>query len=452
VAANYSKPTDSLQKLISEMQEPLNDAPEESKTLKLVEQGFGGVEYNLTRYLDRYWLIHWQEGSFEVNKILAGESKFPILVADSREELEVSLQHIYGPSLQIDTSKLEGEWFTLVRKNLYLTEIPHDDAIKHQIAGTPHYKNRQIPLENLFEPGNGEPITLLCIAPSRTCNYRCHYCYHHDHGFTKNSDAMEQWAKSILIAGERIPRPIRFSAGAMGEPLIMKKWRDTTIKLLKRDNVISLSFVSNLFNPLEPFFDHVDPNKVGVMASLHPSEYKDHDQDLKNFLDKLAKLKSLGVDLVVNYVLAPGQIEQFKGYQKLVHALGIPTTSNVLRGPFKGKVYPEAFSPEEMELIDSCYDENSFIFDSQSHLKNPYGIECVSGRKGFELLFDGTLINCGFARNRFGSIFDDTLMIRKENSACTASECECQTLIGWQVDVERKFKVQRTLQHYVKVA
>ena len=47
VAANYSKPTDSLQKLISEMQEPLYDAPEESKTIKLVEQGFGGVEYKI---------------------------------------------------------------------------------------------------------------------------------------------------------------------------------------------------------------------------------------------------------------------------------------------------------------------------------------------------------------------------------------------------------------------
>ena len=307
-----------------------------------------------------------------------------------------------------------------------------------------------MPLENIFEPGNGEPITIICIAPSRTCNYRCDYCYHHEHGFTKNADAMDQWVRSILTAGKRIQRPIRFSAGAMGEPMVMPKWRDTTIKLLKRENVISLSFVSNLFNPIEPFFDNVDPNKVGLMASLHPSEFKDHDRELKNFLDKLVRLKSLGVDVVVNYVLTPGQIEKFKDYQKLIFALGIPTTSNVLRGPFKGKIYPEAFTPQEMELIQNCYDENSFVFDSQSHVKNPYGIECVSGRKGFELLFDGTLINCGFARNRFGSIFDDTLMIRKENSFCTASQCECQTLIGWQVDVERKFEMQRTLQHYVR--
>ena len=317
------------------------------------------------------------------------------------------------------------------------------------LIDVPAYKNSKIPLENIFQ-ASSTPITRICINPSRTCNYRCPYCYHHDHGFNKNPNAMDQWAKTIITAADKIKRPIRFSAGSMGEPLVIPKWRETAIKVLNKDNVLSLSFVSNLFYPIEPFFDHVDPNKVGLMASLHPSQYKDLAKDFDNFLGKLEKLKSMGVDLVVNYVLAPGQIEDFKEFRKQIHSIGVPTTSNVLRGPYKGKVYPEAFSKEELELISDCYDENSYIFDSQSHLHSPYGKECLSGKEGFELLFDGTLINCGFARNRFGSIYDEELYIRKSNSYCTGKKCECQTLIGWQVDVAKEFEVQRTLQHYIK--
>ena len=127
-------------------------------------------------------------------------------------------------------------------------------------------------------------------------------------------------------------------------------------------------------------------------------------------------------------------------------------TSNVLRGAYRGKFYPRDFTPEEMQIVETCYDENSYIFDSQSHYRNPYGIECISGRLGFYLEFDGVLFNCHFARQRLGSVYDDKLMVRSENCFCTAQKCESQTTIGWQADVHRRFQVQRTLHHYVKVA
>jgi MoaA/NifB/PqqE/SkfB family radical SAM enzyme len=436
--------------LISEMLAPVSDAPQECRTVKLVEQGLMGLDYNLLRYLDRYWAVHWQEESFEIDRILADQNRMPMFVADSVEEIKFCLKKIHGPFKKMKLDRLTASCFQPIGKNFYLINLSDQDVRDSGISTSPIFKNKNILVENLFDMGNGDPITIISPAPARTCNYRCAYCYHHDHGFTKNTDATGQWAHSILTAAERIPRPIRFSAGAMGEPLFIKEWRETAIKLMQYDNVISLALVSNLSQPTEPFFDHVDPKRVGLMASLHPSEFKDHDDDFVKFLDKLAKLKALGVDLCVNYVLIPDQMDTFLKYRKSIFALGIAMTSNVLRGPYKGKFYPDDFTPEQMKTVRNCYDENSYIFDSQSHYRNPYGLECVSGRKGFYLEFDGGFFNCHFARQRLGSIFDDTLMVRTQNGFCTASKCESQTTIGWQADIESRYVVQKTLHHYVK--
>ena len=445
--SSFNKTDKESQTILNDLQHTAYEAYE-SQTIKLIEESFEQKNYNLLFFLDRYWLVNQGEGAFDIERILSDRVKFPMFIADSREELAIAISNICLLENPKPNLKSPKECFYYVKKNVFLVNLPNPIA-EEKLFNVPAYKNSKIPLENIFEPSD-QPVTIICANPSRSCNYRCPYCYHHEHDFNANLPGMNLWSKTIITACEKIQRPIRFSAGSMGEPLSMPKWRETAINVLEYKNVLSLSFVSNLSFPLEPFFDHVDANKVGLMASLHPSQYKESEKDFDKFLGKLVKLKSIGVDLVVNYVLAPEQIENFKWYRSQIHAIGIPTTSNVLRGPYKGKIYPEAFTKKELKLIEDCYDENSYIFDSQSHLNSPYGKECLSGKEGFELLFDGTLINCGFARNRFGSIYDDKLYIRKSNGFCTAHKCECQTLIGWQKDVADKFEVQRTLQHYKK--
>ena len=131
--------------------------------------------------------------------------------------------------------------------------------------------------------------------------------------------------------------------------------------------------------------------------------------------------------------------------------LGIPMTSNVLRGPYRGKMYPEAYTAEQYEQVRRCYGENPFIYDSQSHLMNPYGKRCTAGRYAFQLEFDGTLYDqCQFSRQRLGSIYDDTLPVRSANSFCTARKCESQTTIGFQEDVVARYRMQGSLHHFAQ--
>lgn len=443
-----SKP--SVMELLNELAQPVPNTPHEGRTVKLIEENFQNLKYNVVRYLDRYWVLHHHEGSFDIERMLAGQSDSPVLVAPSMEEIRLALDIAIGHTGKLLVNKLENSAFTMIRRNFYMIDFKHSKTHLEQIANTPTYLNSQIPLINLFQPSNDE-IVIISPAPTRACNYRCAYCYHHDHGFNKNTAATQQWSNAILMAAEKIKRPIRFSAGAMGEPFFDSIWKETAIALLNRENVLSLAAVSNLSIEVEPFFEKVNPSKMGIMASLHPTEFEDHDRDFTTFLKRLKNLRDMGVSLVVNYVLTPDQVHAFPEYQSSILDLGIPMTSNVLRGNFGGKSYPEAFTEEEMKIVELCYDENSFIFDSQSHYRNPYGLQCISGRLGFYLEYDGILYNCHFARQKMGSVYDDTIMVRSQNGYCTATKCESQTTIGWQVDVAQRFKVQQTLHHYTKI-
>jgi hypothetical protein len=462
---------------------PEFDAPMESWTPKLVEQGVHGYSYNIVGYGDIYWAVHWAEGSFDPDAFFQGRATNPVVVGETIEELRHGLRIIHGDAdagaHQIDIgntqiNKLQpvtitksspahaaGEQSSPNREDAL--SVFHEEAhnllhfrdyyrkkLPQLLPNSPGLKNARIPLTNLFEAGDGEPIIIISPAPSRSCNYRCEYCFNHDHGFTKNDAAMDSWCKSIVTAAKRIPRPLHMSMGAMGEPLFMKKWLDTATNVLKHDNVKRLAFVSNLGIDPAKVISHLDPQRLGVLASLHPSEYKDYDKELSTFLDRVIYLHGLGVSIAVNYVLIPDQLERFRSFREQINKLGIQMICNVLRGPFRGKVYPESYSSEEHALAKSCHDNTPFIWDFQSHERNPYGVRCVSGRWGFQLEFDGTVYNCDFARQRLGSIFDPALMVRTDNCHCTARKCESQVMIGMIEDVARDYRMDGNMHTYTK--
>jgi len=469
---------------------PEFDAPMESWTQKLIEQGVDGYPYNLVFYGDSYWAIHWKEKKFDPEVFFAGNARRPVLIGETREEIRYGLKRLHDkkgtapgkvpvsiepgkhsyarkfprhlnpfiqgtkqifkkePAGRSENEGSAGEYFQQYATNLFYIKDDHRRKLIEVIPDSPGVKNSLLPTNNLFEMGDGLPIIILSPAPSRSCNYRCEYCFNHDHGFTRNDRAMDSWSKGILTAVEKIPRPLHMSMGAMGEPLGMKKWLSTATKVLEHSHVKRVAFVSNLSVDPAKVIPNLDPPRIGVLATLHPSEFKDYDKDLATFLNRVAYLKSAGVSMAVNYVLIPDQLEQFRSYRKTIEGLGVPMICNMLRGPYRGKMYPEAYSPEEYELAKSCHDKTPFVFDYQAHDKSPYGIRCVSGRWGFQLEFDGTVYNCDFARQRLGSIYDDRLMARSENCYCTATKCESQVMIGMMENVVSEYRMEGNMHYF----
>ena len=311
-------------RFIDDILAPRFDAPQESRVVKLVTEGIDGFRYNVVTFGDVFWALHWEEGSFDVERILSGNSAKPVLVGVSKEEISYGLKRLHPQAASapytaepVDDA-LNGRIFEKLNDRFYLLNTGALEEAPAELQETPTFKNSRLPMENLFESADGNPIMIISPAPARTCNYRCEYCYHHDYGFHKNTEATERWSDAILTAVTRIRRPIRLSAGAMGEPLFIPKWRETALKILERENVLSLAFVSNLTHDVEKFVERVDPNRIAVMASLHPTQFKDHDRDWNAFLGRLAYLKKAGVSVVVNYVLTPDQVNKFVEYRSAI--------------------------------------------------------------------------------------------------------------------------------------
>ncbi len=467
---------------------PFFDAPMASWTPMLIEQGVDGHPYNIVRYGDIYWAVHWIEGSFDPEAFFSGNAIQPILIGETIEEIRYGLKlllqeaglwpKLSARGIALSKHPLFGAVFRTINpfvqrinkylmikrfgerrneasvifcmeaSNLFYIKDEYRKTLIDIIPDSPGLKNSTLPLNNLFEMGDGLPLIIMSPAPARTCNYRCEYCFNHDHGFTKNDLAMDSWSKAVLTAVDRIPRPLYMSMGAMGEPLAIKKWVDTVTKVLKQSHVKKVAFVSNLgIDPVKVISD-LDPPRIGVLATLHPSQFKDYEKDLATFFDRIVHLKNIGVSIAVNYVLIPGQLDRFYAYRETIQSLKVPMICNVLRGPYHGKDYPEAYSREEYELAKACHDMTPFVWDYQSHEKNPYGIRCVSGRWGFQLEFDGTVYNCDFARQRLGSIYDDKLMVRSANCFCTANRCESQVMIGMIEDVVKDYKMEGNMHYF----
>jgi MoaA/NifB/PqqE/SkfB family radical SAM enzyme len=437
--------------LVEQLKKPDYNAPLESWTVKLVTEGANGHSYNIVAYGDFFWGVHWAEGGFNVERFLDGQALAPILIGNSAEEVACGLDLMF-PSREPGIHPPENiALFTQEEvNNLFRFREEKRRQTLLGINHSPAFKNTLISRSNLFEEGDGRPITLICPAPSRACNYRCEYCYHHEHGFDKNRAEMEIWEKAILTAVERIPRPLKFSMGTMGEPLFTPAWREVVYKILDYDHVQLVAFVSNLSHDLEDFFARVDGRRIGVMASLHPTEFKDHDRDLAIFLERISQLKELGVSIVVSQVLTPDCLENFNWYREMIKARGIPVAGHILRGPYRGKMYPEAYSEEEIAKARSCCDDAPFIYDYMSHALNPFGNRCTSGRYGFFMEYDGNVYNCHFARQKMGSIFDPVLWVRDENGFCTSQVCECQTTIGFQEKIDSQFITKNSLHHFEK--
>ena len=123
---------------------------------------------------------------------------------------------------------------------------------------------------------------------------------------------------------------------------------------------------------------------------------------------------------------------------------------NVLRGPYEGKIYPEAYSDEEFKAARSCHSHTPYMWDYQSHEQSPFNKRCVSGRWGFQVDFDGTVYNCPYSRQKLGNIFDESLMVYDENCHCTSTVCESQCVLSMLGEITENYRMNSDSHTFVK--
>lgn len=297
---------------------------------------------------------------------------------------------------------------------------------------------------DLFADDRDLPLFIVTDAPATTCNYRCPYCSYFRSGEVLATLPMyeadfERWVRALRTALTRIRRPLYLCMGPQGEALEVPGWWPVFREALSFPSVRMAAFVSNLSKPMAPFVEGLDCSRIGVTASIHPTQWRSAEQGLAFFTEQVLYLRNAGVKIIVNYVLTPYQLRDFPSYRRHFEALGIPVTCNVFRGEHKGKLYPEAFDDESLALMREYMAELPSVFDYQSRRLSPFGVACTAAQHAINLKTDGSVFPCYFADHRLGSIYDERLPIYDEPFTCTASQCICKWSIPLMVDNVRDY-------------
>jgi MoaA/NifB/PqqE/SkfB family radical SAM enzyme len=293
----------------------------------------------------------------------------------------------------------------------------------------------------IFEAHENEsPLLVSLNCPSTQCNYRCSYCYLTQKSRSStNKEAVREW-QMILNHCIRIQRPLYLAIGTYGEPLLLQPFWKTLREIMAKDKIVGVWFPSNLSLPLDKYLHGIPVEKLGIVGTLHPSQFGNFERDFEFFFKQCLWLKEHGSDIVVNYVLTPDQIESFFAYKEIFAKEGIGMTANIFKGSWDGKNYPESYTEIELQLIEEVFENEAFIYDYMSQKKSSLGAECTAGRYMIHIENDGIVYSCPFSRVKLGRVTDNNLTIYDDNHRCSTNWCKCHWTIGFIVEVVRKYK------------
>lgn len=301
----------------------------------------------------------------------------------------------------------------------------------------------------VFREASDAPLLVSCNCPTTLCNYRCSYCYlDHDNRDAKGeARGVRAWQRTMerII---KIKRPLYLAIGTEGEPLVVKPFFDLLRQISPLEHVKGIWFPTNLSRPIEEIAEGVDISKLGLTASLHPSEFSDHDRSLNNFLSRCEWVRENGGDVVINFILTPGQFDLFPAYRWIARERGIPMTANVFKGVYQGKSYPESYTEEEHALFKEFFEDRPLVHEFMSG-RSSRGVPCNAGRDLIHVeAARGAVWNCPFAMEPMGSIWDDDFSVRNCSSPCTTDWCECHWTIGLTEEMSERFSRTKSILNY----
>lgn len=248
---------------------------------------------------------------------------------------------------------------------------------------------------------------------TKFCNFHCDYCY------------------SNPKLGIEKPLPIKKIIGSLkktgkawiismtgGEPFIYPNFVELCYELTK-EHKIAIDTNLSINQKVREFANKINPDKVRyIYISTHIKE-REKRNGVEQFIQNLLLLKEKGFNIIVNYVLHPTLIEKFKKDYEYFKSRGIELKPKPFKGESDGKIYPDAYSLEEKELLLK-YNPNYLSLvplDSK-------GLRCRAGKDFIRILSDGTVTRCVFDKSVLGNIFEG-IKLNATAKPCKIKKCNC---------------------------
>jgi MoaA/NifB/PqqE/SkfB family radical SAM enzyme len=173
-----------------------------------------------------------------------------------------------------------------------------------------------------------------------TCNYRCSYCFFPESVLGRKLDikaSPRQWQEALDAT--KLTWLLHITGG---EPSVYPDFAELCRQLTDRhfisinSNVTNASFVD--------FAARVDPSRVAfINAGLHPEERARKSGEAA-FLRHTELLRARGFPVMVSMVATPEVLASADGIVAGLRPHDIMPFPKLLRGPYKGRPYPDAYT------------------------------------------------------------------------------------------------------------
>jgi MoaA/NifB/PqqE/SkfB family radical SAM enzyme len=264
------------------------------------------------------------------------------------------------------------------------------------------------------------------------CNYRCSYC-----NTPKPNDSLKSWDRDRMkVVYPTLGRLIsvwydlyeRYGSSEIhitgGEPTIYPNF----FKLVNNlSRFHTLEVISNLSFDASQLIDAVSAQRLRLGATFHPEFC-----NIDDFVNKLKILKNSGFEVWTNYVAHPSQLKEMSDHRKKI--IDSQATFNIqpYLGFYQGREYPSGYTPEELQLLKDCYDDQDFVntktieWKTAQKKRDMRARSCRMGQMYAKIYPVGDAYRCcAKGSARLGNIFDGTFELQNEAAICESEHCFC---------------------------
>jgi len=252
---------------------------------------------------------------------------------------------------------------------------------------------------------------------TQECDFNCFYCIQKD---------IDKSAKLVVYSPKEIKAffdKTQVSWLIMitgGEPFKYPNFVDVCAELVPK-HIIQIT--TNLNDEkIFDFANRIQPENVhSITASYHKLMRRGNNQ-VNDFIDKCLYLKQKGFPLLVNYVSHPLSLPNMVADIKFFNELCIDTYALAFRGTYNGKVYPQAYTKKEIDMISRYIADNIELKFAYNEL-NYFGYYCAAGRSYFFMDKLGNVSRCVTLHKKLGNLFNNDFKIDNKIKPCIASYC-----------------------------
>lgn len=227
------------------------------------------------------------------------------------------------------------------------------------------------------------------------CNLKCPYCIA---VWTKRKVEFNPTLfNSGIDALKKCKHRIVLRIGVEGEFFLSEELQNGVAELSKSDNVIGVSFSTNLqsdWEVMKRFFEKANLQKLGMGCTLHDTVI----EDLEGFFEKAKRINDMGVLIYIGYVAIPDRFEKIKEYKKRFDEIGVPFILNELNGSYNGKIYPKSYTEKEKEFLREYFFSRHY-YRMLVERDSPKGKACGAGEDYIYIDHKGDIYKCGVDKN-----------------------------------------------------